>query len=107
LLKITDLQTGYFKTKILSENLISFPSPPGYSPDLGGGALKASHGRGEWLKLAGDPVKAVKLFYRLSTLENPPSKLPLHPVSVKAAIDKAEKTQKEVEEYKSWSDDLF
>jgi hypothetical protein len=31
----------------------------------------------------------------------------LHPVSVKAAIDKAEKIQKEVEEYKSWSDDIF
>jgi hypothetical protein len=106
-MKITDIQPGFFKTKILSENLIAFPSPRGYSPDLGGGALKAAHGRGEWFKSAGDPVKAVKLFYRLSTLENPPSKLALHPVSVKAAIDKAEKIQKEVEEYKSWSDDIF
>jgi hypothetical protein len=71
------------------------------------GALKAVHERGDLFKMAGDPVKAVKLFYQLSTLENPPSKLPLHPVSVKASIDKAEKIQKEVEEYKSWSDDIF
>jgi hypothetical protein len=106
-MKITDLQTGFFKTKILSENLISFPSPPGYSPDLGGGVLKASHGRGEWFEMAGDPIKAVKLFYRLTTLKDPPSKLALHPVSIKAATAKAAKIQKEVEEYKSWSDDLF
>jgi hypothetical protein len=104
---MTDIQPGPFNTKALSENLIVFPSPPAYSADLEAGALRLAFERGDVTKIEADPVKAVKLFYRLSTLENPPSKLPLHPISIQASIDKAKKMQKEVEEYKSWSDEIF
>jgi hypothetical protein len=104
---MTDIQPGLFKTKALYENLIMFPSPPAYSADLEVGASKLALERGDLAKIEADPAKAAKLFYRLSTLEKPPSKLPLHPLSVKASIDKAEKMQKEVEEYKSWSDEIF
>jgi hypothetical protein len=69
--------------------------------------MKAARERGDILKIAADPIKAVKLIYRLSTLENPPAKLPLHPIAVSASTSKAEGIQKEVEEYKSWSDEIF
>jgi hypothetical protein len=71
---MTDIQPGPFNTKALSENLIVLPSPPAYSAELEVAASKLALERGDFAKIEADHAKAVKLSYRLSTVENPPSR---------------------------------
>lgn len=62
---------------------------------------------GELYKIAGDPEKGAKLFYRVAGMDDPPFRLPLHPVTIHCAKVRIESIQKSVDEYVAWSDEIF
>lgn len=55
----------------------------------------------------GDPKRAVERFYRVSTLEKPPIRLPLHKNVLDAMWEKAKHFQDIVDEYSSWSEGIY
>lgn len=62
---------------------------------------------GELSKVAGDPEKGAKMFYRVASLDNPPFRLPLHPVSLQCAKARIDSIQRGVGGFKEWSDEIF
>lgn len=55
----------------------------------------------------GDVSKAAKQIYRLSTLPEPPLRLPLGKDSIETIEDQLELIRADLEKYKSWSEDLM
>ncbi|KAJ3565769.1 hypothetical protein NP233_g7435 [Leucocoprinus birnbaumii] len=79
-IKITIVEPGPFNTKVINEHLISLPPHPAYTdPKLGVNISRAWMTPAKLTPMAGNVAKGAALFYRLSILEDPPFRLPLHP----------------------------
>jgi hypothetical protein len=55
----------------------------------------------------GDPDKACVAFERVSCLEDPPMRLPLHRLVLELVVGKAKSLLELVDKYGSWSDDIY
>lgn len=124
-IKITILESGPFKTAAIGSNMLVLPPSPPYSssPSIGANQTRAWVSSGELYKFAGDPSKAVKVFYEIATRESSKEteervegeegerkevydRVVLHPFSVLSAQRRIESVRRGVEafekEWKAW-----
>ncbi|EIW75916.1 NAD(P)-binding protein [Coniophora puteana RWD-64-598 SS2] len=105
-IKVSCIQFGPFNTTIAGSH---FKRAPIYTPyrDETLGANKAFALFSNDATFTGHPTKAAQMMYMLSLLDNPPLRLPLHSMAVDWMRNTLEATGKDLETYKSWSDDLY
>ncbi|KAF9226943.1 NAD(P)-binding protein [Gyrodon lividus] len=103
-IKVTLIEPGTFRTKIMKENMNISDQLPAYT-----GPMSASSQLRVYLasEVDGDADKAVAVMEKLVHLDNPPLRLPLHKRTVAAVKDKAQKVLDEAQAYESWSEDLY
>ncbi|EIW75868.1 NAD(P)-binding protein [Coniophora puteana RWD-64-598 SS2] len=103
-IKITIVEPGPFRTRIMNENVKIVDPHPAYSdPEMAGTKFK-KYITGP---ASGDTEKAVRVIDRLSRLEDPPVRLPLHSLVLQRTRDKIKSFAETVDEYGSWCDDLY
>ncbi|KAH7890341.1 hypothetical protein F5I97DRAFT_1800051 [Phlebopus sp. FC_14] len=104
-IKVTLIEPGPFRTKIVKENIRVSSQHPAYSDP----ASPSSQFRAYITSAAvdGDADKATATIEKLVHLDNPPVRLPLHKKSVASAREKAQSILDDVAAYESWSDDLY
>ncbi|KAH7920232.1 NAD(P)-binding protein [Leucogyrophana mollusca] len=81
------------------------PAHPAYADQ----SLPAQQQR-KWFssnEIDGDISKAVVVMEKLAHLDEPPVRIPLHRLSILLARRKAERVQKETDEYELWSEDVY
>ncbi|KAF9448715.1 NAD(P)-binding protein [Macrolepiota fuliginosa MF-IS2] len=107
-IKISVLEPGPFNTKAINQNLAILPPHPAYiDPNLGTNVSRKWMTPDKLALVAGNVSKGVSFFYRLSMLDNPPFRLPLHPRVLERARHHIQTIQTGVDEYGSWSDEIF
>ncbi|EMD35542.1 hypothetical protein CERSUDRAFT_96656 [Gelatoporia subvermispora B] len=103
-IKITLIQPGPFRTSVRS-NFSIIPADPAYTHPA------AAAGRA-WATTiteyedADDPLKAVRRFYELVDLPEPPLRFPIGKFVVESLQEKAQSLLADANTYKSWSDGL-
>ncbi|EIW75867.1 NAD(P)-binding protein [Coniophora puteana RWD-64-598 SS2] len=103
-IKVTIVEPGPFRTNITTDNVTVVPPHPAYdNPTLPGIACRNALAD----PADGDTEKAVAVINRLSLLEDPPMRLPLHRKVVGRMREKAQHFAETVEQYGSWTDDLY
>jgi hypothetical protein len=106
--QITIIEPGPFNTRIINEHLTILPPHPAYTdPRLGTNLSRAWMTPAKLYPMAGKVTKGAALFYRLSTLDNPPFRLPLHPRVLDRAKHHIQTLQAGVDGYASWSEEIF
>ncbi|KIJ64083.1 hypothetical protein HYDPIDRAFT_112615 [Hydnomerulius pinastri MD-312] len=105
-IKITVIEPGPFRTQISQANCQMAPVHPAYAnPSLPGSQFRTIFTQ-DFL-YDGDPDKACVAIEKVSRLENPPMRLPLHRRVVEMATRKGKSLQEVAEQYGSWSKDLY
>lgn len=105
-IKITVLQPARFRTAAPWSNVL-VPVHPAYSdPNLPSRQYRSIYPGAE-LFSDGDIYKFAVQIHRLVQLEDPPFYLPLHRTALEAAKIKGQKLLQAVEDYGSWSDDVY
>jgi len=101
--KVTLLQLGGFKTRIL-ETSPQFPAHPAYTdPTLMGNIIRDLKDNGK----LGDPDKATHmLFHKLANDPEPSLRVAVGPDSNSAIKNKLKRVEADITKYESWSDDL-
>ncbi|KAF9221717.1 NAD(P)-binding protein [Gyrodon lividus] len=103
-IKVTIIEPGGFRTKIIKENMKMTAQLPAYAdPTSASSQLRVLFTS----DVDGDADKATAAMEKLVHLNNPPLRLPLHKATVVAVKDKAQKVLDEVQAYESWSEDLY
>jgi hypothetical protein len=104
--QITVIQPANFRTAAaLTKRLL--PIHPAYSdPNLPSRQLRSMYPGAERFA-DGDINKFALRMHWLAQLDEPPFYLPLHRTALKAARNKSQKLIQAVEEYGSWSDDVY
>ncbi|EIW75707.1 NAD(P)-binding protein [Coniophora puteana RWD-64-598 SS2] len=104
-IKITMIEPGPFRTAIFGTNIIHVQQHPAYAdPSMPGS---------QFIKLAcedfpdGDPIKAVEIIEKVTHLEDPPLRLPLHWHVIAALRDKAKALGKTADDWEKWSDGIY
>ncbi|KAH7908712.1 hypothetical protein BJ138DRAFT_1068336 [Hygrophoropsis aurantiaca] len=104
-IKITIVEPGPFRTKIVAENIRVAPQHPAYAdPSSPSSQFRKFITSGA---VDGDADKAVAAIEKLVHIDNPPLRLPLHKRTVASAKEKASSILEDVKKYESWSDDLY
>ncbi|KXN82786.1 hypothetical protein AN958_02151 [Leucoagaricus sp. SymC.cos] len=107
-IRITVIEPGPFNTRVINEHLTSLPPHPAYTdPKLGTNISRAWMTPTKLRPMAGNVAKGAALFYRLSTLNDPPFRLPLHPRVLDRARYHIQTLQEGVDGYASWSDEIY
>ncbi|KAG2364406.1 NAD(P)-binding protein [Suillus spraguei] len=105
-IKITVLQPARFRTAAPWINVL-VPVHPAYSdPNLPSRQYRSIYPGAERFS-DGDIYKFALQMYRLVQLDDPPFYLPLHRTALEAAKIKSQKLLEAVEDYGSWSDDIY
>ncbi|KAF8838318.1 NAD(P)-binding protein [Paxillus ammoniavirescens] len=105
-IKITVIEPGPFLTQISQANCHMPPVHPAYAdPSLGSSQFRARFIQASLYD--GDPDKACVAFERVSCLEDPPMRLPLHRLVLELVVGKAKSLLELVDKYGSWSDDIY
>ncbi|KAG1865847.1 NAD(P)-binding protein [Suillus subalutaceus] len=105
-IKITVLQPARFRTAAPWTNTL-VPIHPAYSdPNLPSRQYRSIYPGAERFS-DGDIYKFALQMYRLVQLDDPPFYLPLHRTALEAAKIKGQKLLQAVEDYGSWSDDVY
>lgn len=105
-IKITVLQPARFRTAAPWTNVL-MPVHPAYSdPNLPSRQYRSIYPGAERFS-DGDIYKFALQMYRLAQLDDPPFYLPLHRTALEAAKIKGQKLLEAVEDYGSWSDDIY
>ncbi|KAG1878252.1 hypothetical protein F4604DRAFT_601588 [Suillus subluteus] len=100
------LQPARFRTAAPWTNTL-VPIHPAYSdPNLPSRQLRSMYPGAERFS-DGDIYKFALQMYRLVQLDDPPFYLPLHRTALEAAKIKGQKLLQAVEDYGSWSDDVY
>jgi len=104
-IKITILEPGPFRTGIAKYRNVVPPHPAYTDPGLPGS---------KWREMCkseafsnGDPQKACIVFDKVSRLEDPPIRLPLHQIALHMASEKGKSLIETVQKYRDWSDELY
>ncbi|KAF9246605.1 hypothetical protein BU15DRAFT_39967, partial [Melanogaster broomeanus] len=106
-IKVTIIEPGPFRTKIVTENMKSAAQLPAYADPKSPSSQIRAYFASESGAVDGDADKAVAAMEKLAHLDNPPLRLPLHKWTVAAIKEKIQKVLEEVQAYESWSDDLY
>ncbi|KAF9228469.1 NAD(P)-binding protein [Gyrodon lividus] len=105
-IKITVIEPGPFLTQISQTNRHMVPVHPAYAdPSSESSRFRAHFAQGTFYD--GDPDKACVTFEKVSLLDDPPIRLPLHRAVLEMAAGKAKSLLDIVAKYGSWSDDLY
>ncbi|KAI9568468.1 hypothetical protein HD554DRAFT_727204 [Boletus coccyginus] len=106
-IKVTILEPGPFRTKGTTVNVISDPVHPAYTDPL----LPTMQWRNVFanpnLVFNGDPKKFAEAVYKVAYLEDPPLRLPIHPVALVALRKKGGELLETAQKWESWSEDVF
>ncbi|KIJ60909.1 hypothetical protein HYDPIDRAFT_31787 [Hydnomerulius pinastri MD-312] len=104
-IKVTIVEPGPFRTKIVNENIHVTPQLPAYAdPKSPSSIFRSFITSGA---VDGDADKATATIEKLVHLDNPPLRLPLHKRTVASAREKAQSILADVQAYESWSNDLY
>jgi hypothetical protein len=104
--QITLIQPARFRTAAPWTNTL-LPIHPAYSdPNLPSRKYRSIYPGAERFS-DGDINKFALQMYRLVQLNEPPFYFPLHQTALEASRDKGQNLIKAVEEYGSWSDDVY
>lgn len=106
-LQVTILEPGPFRTKCPTDNAITDPIHPAYTdpslPTMRWRGIFGSPGR----VFNGDPDKFAEAVYRVAYLEDPPLRLPIHPVSLAVLRRKGKQLLETADKWESWSEDVL
>jgi len=103
-IKITLVEFGAFRTKMLADNVKILPHHPAYDNKALAGYQVQEYVKGPNVK--GDVEKAIGQVLRLSRLEDPPLRLMLGKEAFPMIRDKLKDFSGELDRYESWSADL-
>lgn len=104
-IKVTIIEPGPFRTKIFSGNQRLASQHPAYiNPGLPGSQIRQFVVSDN---VDGDADKAVVAIEKLSHLDDVPMRLPLHRKVVASARDKIKSLTEDVNNFESWSEDLY
>lgn len=108
-IKISCIEPGLFHTSAPANSTMLPPHPAYTSPSLPVTQYRALYNHPDGIEhiFTGDPAKLAQLMLRLADLADPPARLPVHAVSLAAVRHKGEGLVKTVDEYASWSDDVY
>ncbi|KAG9308869.1 hypothetical protein JVU11DRAFT_11328 [Chiua virens] len=105
--KITILEPGPFRTKVVKENAITDPIHQAYTdPSLPTMKLRDIFANSDPL-FNGDPVKFADAVYKVAYLEDPPLRLPIHPGSLAVLRQKGKQLLETADKWESWSEDVL
>ncbi|KAG2367754.1 hypothetical protein BDR07DRAFT_1271415 [Suillus spraguei] len=107
-IKITLIEPGLFRTSMI-QSRVTEPVHPAYesNPSLPTRKYRALYPDIEDTHFNGDPAKFAEVAYKLSRLDDPPIRLPLHRVALESARKKGESLLETAENWSSWSDDIY
>ncbi len=104
-LKVTLIEPGAFITKGVTENMVKVPAHPAYA-----NTSLSSHATRAFLDNAAtagaDPDKAVKRFYKLAHLPEPPLRFLVGKDAVATARQQMKSVIADVDKYEAWSEGL-
>ncbi|KAG2116842.1 NAD(P)-binding protein [Suillus clintonianus] len=104
-IQVTMIEPGPFRTAISKENMQILPQHPAYAdPELPGSKFR--HHMTSTLA-DGDTEKAVVVIEKLTHLDEPPLRLPLHKLAIGAVREKAKSLIETMDRYESWSEDVY
>ncbi|KAF9218483.1 NAD(P)-binding protein, partial [Gyrodon lividus] len=105
-IKVTIVEPGPFRTQLSQANSNIALAHPAYTdPSLPGSKFRQLFRTGVFYD--GDPEKACVAFEKVSRLEDPPIRLPLHRRVLAIASGKGKSLLETVEKYKDWSEGLY
>ncbi|KAF9235955.1 NAD(P)-binding protein [Melanogaster broomeanus] len=105
-IKVTIIEPGPFRTQLSQTNSNVAPPHPAYTdPNLPGMKFRELFLTGTTYD--GDPDKACVAFEKVSQMEDPPIRMPLHRRVLGMAAMKGMGLLETVEKYKDWSEDLY
>jgi len=104
-IKVSIIEPGPFRTGVFTVNVRDVPQHPAYAdPSLPGSQtlqrIKAGNPDG-------DARKAVEVIERLTHLEDPPLRLPLHRKTFASLREKVQELNKTADDWESWSDGIY
>ncbi|KAG2365227.1 NAD(P)-binding protein [Suillus spraguei] len=104
-IQITIIEPGAFRTQIFKDNMQLVPQHPAYAdPELLGSEMRQFMTSG----LAdGDTDKAVVVIEKLTHLDDPPLRFPLHRNAVRVGREKARSLTETMDKYESWSENVY
>ncbi|KAG2365232.1 NAD(P)-binding protein [Suillus spraguei] len=104
-IQITIIEPGPFRTPIFKDNMQVVPQHPAYAdPELPGSKFRRFVTSG----LAdGDTDKAVVVIEKLTHLDDPPLRFPLHRNAVASGREKAKSLTETIDKYESWSENVY
>lgn len=107
-IKITLIEPGLFRTSVV-QNHVTEPVHPAYTSNafLPTRTYRALYPNIEETHFDGDPTKFAEIVYKLSRLDEPPMRLPLHRVALESARQKGELLLEAAEKWSRWSDDVY
>ncbi|KAF9222900.1 NAD(P)-binding protein [Gyrodon lividus] len=106
-IKVTILEPGPFRTKCATVNAVVEPLHPAYTdPALPTMQIRSS-GLNPDSVFNGDPDKFAEVVYKLAYLEDPPLRLPIHPVAVAIVRRKGQELLEAADKGESWSEDVL
>ncbi|KAG0691659.1 NAD(P)-binding protein [Suillus ampliporus] len=98
-IKVTIIEPGPFRTRMFTDNMHPSPQHPAYdNPELAGSKFPP---------VDGDTEKAVVVIEKLTRLDEPPLRLPLHRGTIKAGREKAKSLIDTMDRYESWSENIY
>ncbi|KAG0694147.1 NAD(P)-binding protein [Suillus ampliporus] len=104
-IKVTIIEPGPFRTRMFTDNMHPSPQHPAYdNPELAGSKFR------QWVTSTlpdGDTEKAVVVIEKLTRLDEPPLRLPLHRGTIKAGREKAKSLIDTMDRYESWSENIY
>lgn len=104
--KITLLEPGPFRTEFSERNFRPLPQHPAYAdPALPRSQVCKYIGSPELFD--GDVSKAMVVIKKVSQLENPPVRFPLHKRTVATLRERAKEYSDLADGYESWVEDLY
>ncbi|KAI0330507.1 NAD-P-binding protein [Cubamyces sp. BRFM 1775] len=103
-IKITLIEPGWFRSAAISKIIWAKRHPAYDNPDLPANKVRAQW---EGFSSPGDTRKAVEVFYKVSTLPDPPLYLPLGKDAIELVRKKMSMLDTVMTEYASWSEELL
>jgi len=105
-IKVTLIEPGPFRTEIFQNNFYDAPQHPAYA-DPNSRASQARKRIASTKIFDGNPKKAAIVIEKVSRLEDPPVRFPLHRRVVASMREKAKGLLEVADRYESWNDGLY
>ncbi|KAG1809700.1 NAD(P)-binding protein [Suillus subaureus] len=104
-IQITIIEPGPFRTGMFGGNMELVPQHSAYAdPELPGSKFR------QYMTSTladGDTEKAVVVIEKLTHLDDPPLRIPLHRIAVRAGREKAKSLTEIIDRYESWTENVY